>query len=244
MSKLYKTINDIWKISDIGSILLGMISVNALGMFFLCFEDLFTEYETLDYLSGFFIGFSVLSIMMPYFMISAIIRDYKLILSMPIEAAKLPQVMSITVDISLAATFIMDVIFLAASGMALRIPAYAGATLFIAILVHIGVCGFISTGVMNTAFYTGNSPKGFIKGIVYFIFVMAAFIVKIVTISLEYENFESRNAQIVSIVILAVMLVLFVLFRAVTAKELRSRMRLEKVYKKRKIKEPKEESYV
>ncbi len=244
MRKLFKTINDVWNISDIGSVFSAMISINAVSVFFLCFQDLFSGYEIMDTLSGFFIGSTVVSIMFPFIIISAIIRDYKLTVALPVEAAKLPQAISLTVDICLLAVFIIDVILIAASGMPLRLSAYAGVTLFTAILIHIGVCGIVGDSIAKTSADMEMSPKNFIKMCVYMIFFIVAFVLKIMVVSSEYEDFESRKAQIVFMVILAVMLVLFTLFRVVTGQELRSRIRMERVYKKRKTKEPKEEGYV
>lgn len=244
MRKLCKTINDIWKISEIGSMFIGMISVSALGIFFLCFEEQFSDNEFLDTISGFFIGFSVMSMMIPYFMVSAIIRDHKLTMSLPVEAAKLPQVISLTIDISVGVIFIIDSAFLVVSGNALKLTVYTCATLFVAIMVHIGICGFSSISMMNNAADEGDAPKNVLKVIVYMIFLLVAFVAKVMVVSSEIERFESRMVQIVFAIILAVMLVLFAVIRVATGRELRSRMRLEKVYKKRKTKEPKEESYV
>ncbi len=173
---------------------------------------------------------------------------HKSIGSMPVKSLWSAKVASFSLDFSVLAMYIANIIILAAAGYGEFILPRIVSTLFLYALAHIFLYTTSVPGGSKNALImdTGSAGTSFLAGIVlYIVGVLAVAGFQVMDRSFAADSFSalSSGRQIIYLVLLGVGIVFAVASRIASCRGIDSKLRLRKIYRK-KVKKEKQESYI
>lgn len=167
--------------------------------------------------------------------------------SMPVKSAWSARVASFSLDFFILVLFIASIIIIAVTGYGEFILPRIISTLFLYALAHVFLyTTSVPGGSRNGLIDTTGAGTSFLTGIVlYIVGVIAVAGFQVIDRSFTADSFSdlSSGKQIIYLVLLGVGLIFAVVSRIVSCRGIDSKLRLMKIYRKKKKKE-KQESYI
>lgn len=168
-------------------------------------------------------------------------QNYQLLCVVPLKSSTVPMQMSLLVDIVHALCAAANIMIMLLCGYYSMIPMRLVILLALYIIAHCSLSVIVSPGMRNVNFQEANKGKGVL---LYFMYLIPIVVIMVLQILMTPEFTAKDSVKLFTMIALPVAAVIAVIARIVTARVIYNKVRVVKVYKKKKAKKQKTESYV